>query len=233
MELRPTGITGFDAATGGGLPAGGRTLLYGPPGAGKTVFALQCLWTGLQAGETVACTASDRPFAHLRRYSAGFGWELAPYEESGQLLALQSFPRTGEEPLEPGVRYLDEADLGEWRAAGAWLRERGAKRLLFGEYSQACFGLLTPERAQAAGRWLAEWAYRNEVVALEAVTAAQLDPEGHKGWSLSLKATQAVIQFRVEGGRRSLRIPKLEGATHPLEWVTIEIGARGIEMGVA
>jgi circadian clock protein KaiC len=36
----PTGITGFDEITGGGLPRGGMTLQVGGPGSGKTIFAL-------------------------------------------------------------------------------------------------------------------------------------------------------------------------------------------------
>ena len=44
----PTGITGFDEITGGGLPRGRTTLLVGGPGSGKTVFALQFLVHGAQ-----------------------------------------------------------------------------------------------------------------------------------------------------------------------------------------
>ena len=35
----PTGIPGFDAVLGGGLPRGGLALLVGPPGSGKTTLA--------------------------------------------------------------------------------------------------------------------------------------------------------------------------------------------------
>ena len=41
-----TGIAGFDEITGGGLPVGRTTLVLGAPGAGKTVFALECLVNG-------------------------------------------------------------------------------------------------------------------------------------------------------------------------------------------
>ena len=44
----PTGITGFDDITGGGLPCGRTTLLVGGPGSGKTIFALQFLVHGAQ-----------------------------------------------------------------------------------------------------------------------------------------------------------------------------------------
>ena len=36
----PTGITGFDEITGGGLPHGRTTLLVGGPGSGKTISSI-------------------------------------------------------------------------------------------------------------------------------------------------------------------------------------------------
>jgi len=39
----PTGIDGFDQLSHGGFPLHRTSPLIGGPGAGKTVFALQCL----------------------------------------------------------------------------------------------------------------------------------------------------------------------------------------------
>jgi circadian clock protein KaiC len=44
----PTGITGFDAITGGGPPAGRPTLLCGGPGCGKTIFGSEFLVHGIE-----------------------------------------------------------------------------------------------------------------------------------------------------------------------------------------
>ena len=233
MEQLRSGIAGFDAATNGGLPRGTRTVLFGPPGTGKTVFAMQFLWTGLQAGETVACLVSDRPLAHLERYFASFGWDIRPYEQSGHFIAAQSFPPLPDAAREPGLLMLPEGDLDALRAFGARLRERGVTRFVAGEQSQAAFSLTPIEKSAALGQWLAGWAFDNNANVLEIVTATQLDIEGHRSWSLNLKCVHNVIQFRIDGARRSVRIPKMEGAEHPLEWVPIEITPHGIEMGVA
>src|SRR6186997_3119822 len=74
----PTGITGFDEITGGGLPRGRTTLLVGGPGSGKTILSLQFLVHGAkhckEPGIFVAFEeASDRIAAN----AAGFGWKLA------------------------------------------------------------------------------------------------------------------------------------------------------------
>jgi RecA/RadA recombinase len=55
LHKMPTGIEGFDAVTGGGLPRNRTSLILGGPGGGKTVFALQTLVNGArQFGEEKA-----------------------------------------------------------------------------------------------------------------------------------------------------------------------------------
>src|SRR6202051_2703010 len=46
LHKMPTGVEGFDAITGGGLPRNRTSLILGGPGGGKTVFALQTLVNG-------------------------------------------------------------------------------------------------------------------------------------------------------------------------------------------
>jgi len=43
LPKSPTGITGCDEVSNGGVPSGRATLVSGPPGSGKTLFALQLL----------------------------------------------------------------------------------------------------------------------------------------------------------------------------------------------
>ena len=72
MAKLKTGIKGLDELIGGGIEQGSRNILYGPPGNGKTVFAMQFLWQGLQEGETVAFDVMDKPFPRLRVYFKSF-----------------------------------------------------------------------------------------------------------------------------------------------------------------
>jgi circadian clock protein KaiC len=48
-----TGIEGFDALLGGGIPKGSTLLISGPPGSGKTVMALQYAFNQARNGERV------------------------------------------------------------------------------------------------------------------------------------------------------------------------------------
>src|ERR1700737_1302098 len=46
LEKHPTGVTGFDEVTNGGLPRGRPSIVCGGPGCGKTMFALEFLVRG-------------------------------------------------------------------------------------------------------------------------------------------------------------------------------------------
>src|ERR1700722_14529193 len=55
LHKMPTGVEGFDAITGGGLPRNRTSLILGGPGGGKTVFALQTLVNGARQFGEGAC----------------------------------------------------------------------------------------------------------------------------------------------------------------------------------
>lgn len=46
LRKTPTGISGFDEVTGGGVPQGRPTLICGGPGIGKTLFGMEFLVRG-------------------------------------------------------------------------------------------------------------------------------------------------------------------------------------------
>ncbi|MGK2952324.1 MAG: ATPase domain-containing protein [Thiobacillus sp.] len=74
----PTGVTGFDEITGGGLPRGRTTLLVGGPGSGKTVLALQFLVHGVRhCKEPGIFVAFEENSTRIVDNAESFGWKLA------------------------------------------------------------------------------------------------------------------------------------------------------------
>ena len=47
LPKTPTGLSGLDEVTGGGLPRGRPTLICGPAGCGKTLLAMEFLVRGI------------------------------------------------------------------------------------------------------------------------------------------------------------------------------------------
>lgn len=79
-----TGIPGFEQISHGGLPEGGVSLLIGPAGSGKTVFALQFLAEGVrQYGQPGVFVTFGEPPDKLRRFVTEFGWDVPGWERDG------------------------------------------------------------------------------------------------------------------------------------------------------
>src|ERR1044072_2474573 len=81
IKKSPTGIAGFDEITGGGLPSDRTALILGAPGAGKTVFALECLVNGARNHrEPGVFVAFEESSQQIMANAATFGWDLPALE---------------------------------------------------------------------------------------------------------------------------------------------------------
>src|SRR6266481_9412794 len=75
LHKMPTGVEGFDAITGGGLPRNRTSLILGGPGCGKTVFSLQTLVNGARHfGEPGIFVAFEENSRHIQANAGSFGW---------------------------------------------------------------------------------------------------------------------------------------------------------------
>jgi circadian clock protein KaiC len=127
-----TGIAGFDAITGGGLPCGRISVVIGGPGTGKTVFAMQTLAHAVaEAGETAVFVAFEESAADIRANMAGFDWDWAALDEERLYLLdarlEDALETSGQFDLGGTLRILD--DLIE-RMDARWLVLDGIDMLL-------------------------------------------------------------------------------------------------------
>ena len=121
----PTGITGFDEITGGGLPRGLTTLLVGGPGSGKTILALQFLVHGAQdCKEPGIFVAFEENARRVFANAETFGWKLREIGET-QLLFIDACMRS--EVVKSGAFDL----TGLLAALKAKADEMGAKVIVF------------------------------------------------------------------------------------------------------
>src|SRR5580692_5992582 len=87
LRKAPSGITGFDEITAGGLPRGRTTLLFGGPGSGKTVFALQYLINGACIyGESGIFVAFEETSERILANADSFDWGIRELQRKKLLL---------------------------------------------------------------------------------------------------------------------------------------------------
>jgi circadian clock protein KaiC len=80
-----TGINGFDDISFGGLPKGRSTLISGTSGSGKTIFATQFLYEGInQFNEPGVFVTFEEKTLDLKHNVRSFGWDLADLEKQDQ-----------------------------------------------------------------------------------------------------------------------------------------------------
>src|SRR5450759_1562334 len=87
LPKSPTGIKGFDEITGGGLPAGRPSLVCGPPGAGKSLFALQFLVNGAtHYGEPGVFLTFEENRSDVVADVSSLNFDLDGWESDGRLV---------------------------------------------------------------------------------------------------------------------------------------------------
>jgi len=156
----PTGISGFDQITGGGLPRGRTTLLVGGPGSGKTIFALQCLVHGAQDHkEPGIFVAFEESPQRIVANHENFGWNLAALKPK-KLFFLDCQPT-------PDQFQSGNFDFsGLLAALGAKVKEMGAKRIVF-DALDIMLVLLPDMTARRRETYrLHEWLLAQEITAL-------------------------------------------------------------------
>lgn len=209
---RPTGISGFDQLSRGGLPAGAATLLLGGPGAGKTVFALQTVVNAARADGTPAIfVAFEEAPAAIKANVAGFDWAAEP----GSLQDVHFLDGRG--PIEAATTGSFDlsgllAQLGELirRQNAGWIVLDGLDNLL---------DLLPDETVRRREIFrIAEFLSDSGVPALITGKLRSGDEQALSSYDAMQFAVQTVVKLtgRLTNGvsARAVRIVKYRGSDH-------------------
>ena len=104
LAKAPTGITGLDEITGGGLPRGRPTLIAGGAGCGKTLFSMEFLVRGAtQFGEPGLFLSFEENEQELAQNVASLGFDLADLIK--RRLLVMDFVRAEKSEIEETGEY--------------------------------------------------------------------------------------------------------------------------------
>jgi circadian clock protein KaiC len=229
----PTGISGFDAITGGGLPLGRTTLLVGGAGSGKTVFALQFLVHGVQkCKEAGIFVAFEETSGRILGNASSFGWGITASQRK-KLFFLDA------QPQPDLIRSGDFDFCGMLAALEAKTQATGARRIVF-DALDVVLALLPDPHAQRREIYrLHAWLLAREltgVITLKADTdetnAISQQPFGFMQFMVDCAV---ILNHSVVQGvsQRNLRVQKFRGSSFDENESPFLIGNSGFEVAGA
>jgi circadian clock protein KaiC len=232
LRKAPTGITGFDEITGGGLPRGRTTLLLGGPGSGKTIFALQYLINGARIyGERGIFVAFEETSKRIIANAESFDWKLAQLQQK-HLLFIDARPNFD-------LVQTGDFDLcGMLAGLGLQATQMKARRIVF-DALDIVLALLPDLAAKRREIYrLHEWLVERGLTCIFTLKALPDDPNSlaqHPyGFVQFMVDCSVVLNHSVVAGvsQRNIRVQKYRGSSFDENESPFVIGDGGFDVAI-
>ncbi|MDB5251836.1 MAG: kaiC [Flaviaesturariibacter sp.] len=227
LRKTPTGITGLDEITGGGLPTGRPSLICGAAGCGKTLLSLEFIVRGATAyDEPGVFVAFEEKAEELALNVASLGFDL---------LKLQK-----EKKIRVDYVHIDRSEIeetGEYDLDGLFIRlgyaidSIGAKRVVLDTIENLFTGLSNQAILRAELRRLFGWLKEKGVTAI--ITGERGDGSlTRQGLEEYVSDCVILLDNRIANqiSTRLLRIVKYRGSLHGTNEYPFLIDAEGISV---
>src|ERR1700761_8195894 len=211
LAKTPTGITGLDEITGGGIPKGRPTLVCGDAGCGKTLMSIEFIVKGaMEFDEPGVFIAFEEKSEELAINAASLGFDL---EE----LAAQKKIKIDHVHIDPS----EIEETGEYDLDGLFVRLNyaidsiGAKRVVMDTLENLFSGLSNQAVLRAEIRRLFQWLKEKGVTAI--ITGERGDGKlTRQGLEEYVSDCVILLDHRVinQISTRRLRIVKYRGSVH-------------------
>ena len=227
LPKTPTGITGLDEITGGGIPKGRPTLVCGDAGCGKTLMSLEFIIRGaIDFGEPGVFMAFEEKTDELAMNVASLGFDLDKLQE--------------EKKIKLDHVHIDRSEIeetGEYDLEGLFIRLNyaidsiGAKRVVL-DTLENLFSSLTNEAVlRAELRRLFHWLKDKGVTAI--ITGERGEGKlTRQGLEEYVSDCVILLDHRVinQISTRRLRIVKYRGSVHGTNEYPFLIDEEGISV---
>ncbi|MFO1464881.1 MAG: circadian clock protein KaiC [Steroidobacteraceae bacterium] len=227
LPKSPTGISGLDEITGGGLPAGRPTLVCGSAGAGKTMLAVEFLVRGAtQFGEPGVFMMFEEDVSELAANVRSLGFDLDALCAEGRIHLDHVHIERSE---------IEEA--GEYDLEGLFIRlghavdKIGARRVVLDTLEALFAGLPNHAILRAELRRMFRWLKDR---GLTAIITGERGERSLTRYGLEEYVADCVIMLdhRVteQISTRRLRVVKYRGSAHGTNEYPFLIGSHGLSV---
>jgi circadian clock protein KaiC len=227
VHKTPTGITGLDEITYGGLPTGRPTLVCGGPGSGKTLLGISFLVNGaVRFGEPGVLMSFEENADDLAQDVASLGFDLDALVGGQQLVVdhvvidRNEMEETGEYDLDGLFVRLDYA-----------VTEIGARRVVLDTLESLFVAFRDEGILRAELRRLFRWLKSRGLTAVITGERGETSLTRH-GLEEYVSDAVIVLDHRVvdQISTRCLRVVKFRGSTHGTNEYPFLIDASGVSV---
>lgn len=225
LAKTPTGITGLDEITMGGLPKGRPSLICGGPGCGKTLFSLEFIVRGAQEfNEPGVFVAFEEKADELAMNVASLGFDLEKLQQNKQ--------------IKIDYIHIDKSEIeetGEYDLEGLFIRlghaidTIGAKRVVLDTIENLFSGLSNQAILRAELRRLFQFLKEKGVTAI--ITGERGESSlTRQGLEEYVSDCVILLDHRIidQVSTRRLRIVKYRGSLHGTNEYPFLIDEEGI-----
>jgi circadian clock protein KaiC len=211
IEKCPTGISGLDEITGGGLPKGRPTLVVGSAGSGKTLLSMEFLINGAtKFNEPGVFVAFEETAEELSKNVASLGFDVQALIAKKKLAVDYVYIERSE------IQETGEYDLeGLFVRLGHAIKSVGAKRVVLDTIEVLFAGLPNPAILRAELRRLFRWL---KSMGVTAIITGERGDHSLTRYGLEEYVADCVIllDHRVTDqlSTRRLRVVKYRGSAH-------------------
>ena len=211
LQKTPTGITGLDEITNGGLPKGRPTLICGDAGSGKTVFSIEFIVKGaMEFNEPGVFVAFEEKSEELAVNVASLGFDL------NKLIADKKIKIDHVQIERSEIEETGEYDLdGLFIRLGYAIDSIGAKRVVLDTIENLFSGLSNHAILRAELRRLFTWLKNKGVTAI--ITGERGEGQlTRQGLEEYVSDCVILLDHRIQNqiSTRRLRIVKYRGSFH-------------------
>lgn len=224
LQKAPTGITGLDEITGGGLPRGRTTLVCGTAGCGKTLLSMEFLVRGaVEHGEPGVFIAFEETAEDLKANVASIGFDLDALIEQ-KLLLVDYIHLDPSELAEAGAYDLE----GLFIRLGLAIDTIKARRVAIDTIEVLFAGLKDEQLLRSELRRLFGWLKSREVTSIITAERGSSTLTRH-GLEEYVSDCVLLLDHRVNEqiSTRRLRVVKYRGSRHGTNEYPFLIGDHG------